>query len=301
MKNRILIIYYSQSGQLKQIAENFASPFLQNQVEVDWLPIEPEKPFDFPWSGKSFFDAMPESVMGIPAPLKKIVLKNHVYNLVIFAYSPWFLSPSIPATSILNQAEIQKLLKNTPVVTLIGSRNMWIMAQEKIKALLKNAGANLVGNIVLEDKHTNLISAITIQYWMFTGKKDKFLNLFPKPGVSSEDIQSTTRFGEIVLKALVKQDFAHLQTELLQEGAVKVHPNLLFIESRGSMLFGIWAKIISSKKNRELWLKIFKYYLVIALFLLSPIVVILYMFIIKPLSFSKTRKDIDFYSGINSL
>ncbi len=299
MTKKILIIYYSQSGQLKEIADNFVKPFEQNQITVEWLEIIPVQPFSFPWSGKRFFDAMPESVLGIPAPLKNFELKSETYDLIVFAYSPWFLSPSIPATSALNHPQLIKVLKNTPVVTLIGSRNMWIMAQEKIKKLLAKAEANLVGNIVLEDKHPNLISAITIQYWMFTGKKDRFLNIFPEPGVSGSDIKNTHQFGEIVLQYLCRGNFENLQTELIAQNAVRVHPNLLFVESRGAMLFNIWANIIIKKKNRIVWLKIFKYYLVFALFILSPVVVLAYVLILRPFLISKNRRMLKYYSGVD--
>lgn len=64
------------------------------------------------------------------------------------------------------------------------SRNMWMSAMERIRFMLKEAGARRVGNIALVDKHHNFISFVTIFYWMFKGKKDRWLNRFPKPGVS---------------------------------------------------------------------------------------------------------------------
>ena len=55
---------------------------------------------------------------------------------------------------------------------------MWIMAQEKMKKKLKSLNANLVGNIVLADRHINHVSVITIAQWMFSGKKERFLGIF---------------------------------------------------------------------------------------------------------------------------
>ena len=39
---------------------------------------------------------------------------------------------------------------------------MWAFAQEKVKVLLKDVDANLVGNIALTDRNINLISVITV-------------------------------------------------------------------------------------------------------------------------------------------
>ena len=85
---------------------------------------------------------------------------------------------------------------------------------------LKDAGAKLVGNIALVDKHPNPVSFITIFYWMLTGKKDRYLNIFPKPGVSDEDIANTKVFGETVAKHLAMDDWDGLQDELLDQKAV---------------------------------------------------------------------------------
>ena len=179
-RKKVLVVFYSQTGQLKTIADNFLLSFTDDLAEVEWVEILPRQKFEFPWTGKKFFDAMPESVMETGCEIEKPVFKYKSYDLVIFCYQPWFLSPSIPASAILQDTEFQKILKDTDVVTLIGSRNMWINAQEKIKLRLKFAGARLVGNIVFKDRNPNLISGITIQHWMFSGKKDRLLGIFPK-------------------------------------------------------------------------------------------------------------------------
>ena len=43
----------------------------------------------------------------------------------------------------------KKKLKDKPIITLIGCRNMWIMAQEKMKKLIHNIGGKLIDNVVL--------------------------------------------------------------------------------------------------------------------------------------------------------
>lgn len=299
MAKHVLVIYYSQSGQLKKITDSFTSSFLDNPCEVEWLEIKPKKNFPFPWSGKQFFDAMPESVLGIPAEIYPPTCRREQYDLIIFAYQPWFLSPSIPATSALHHPEIKRRLANTPVITLIGSRNMWITAQEKIKSLLKAAGARLVGNVALFDKNNNFVSAVTIQYWMFTGKQDKFLGIFPVPGISEADIAYARTYGEAVLPALQQNSWDGLQATLVSKGAVDVKTNLMFIESRASVLFRIWATTILKKQNRALWLQFFKYYLLFALFIVAPFVLLVYNLFIRPFTTAQILKKKNYYTGVN--
>lgn len=295
MNKNILVVYYSQSGQLKKIAENFIAPFAEKSVEIEWLQIKPKNDFPFPWSSKEFFDVMPESVLGIPAELLPVEFKHSSYDLIVFAYQPWYLSPSIPAASILKNPELKKRLLNSPVITLIGSRNMWINAQERVKKLLSEAGANLIGNIVLRDKHTNLLSAITIQHWMFTGKKDKLWGIFPKPGISDEDINSVHHFGTKASEALLNGNLADLQKKLVEMKAAEVNSNLMFIEERAPKLFSIWANVIIKKKNRSLWLQLFKHYLMFVLFIVSPIVSLINILLLKPFTRKQIRKKKNYY------
>ena len=300
MRKKVLAIYYTQSGQLEEIVNNFTSPFESSGVMVEKVRVWPNDDFEFPWTSERFFDAMPESVKEVPVPLQPFSLQEEAYDLIIFAYQPWFLSPSIPATSILVHPTFLQVVRNTPVITLIGSRNMWLSAQEKIKIALQKAGANLVGNVALIDRNNNLVSAVTILYWMLTGKKDQYLGIFPKPGVSNEDIASVTSYGAIAKDSLLKEDWEGLQHELVAAKAVEVKPDLMFIESRGARLFSIWGNLISKRKNRSPWLTLFKYYLLVALFIVAPIVVTINNLLFRHFFKKQIKRKQNYYLGLRT-
>ena len=299
MAKKLLVVYYSQSGQLLEIVNQFVKPFQKAGVTVDCVRYAPLQDFAFPWTSERFFDAMPESVSGEPLELNPIVFSEDSYDLVVLAYQPWYLSPSIPTTSLLVYPEFLKRIKNVPVVTLIGSRNMWLNAQEKVRNKLKDAGALLKGNIVLFDRHSNLISAITILYWMLNGKKDRYLGVFPKPGVAEEDILKTAQYGEVVLNHLLSEDWATLQKDLVEHKAVEVDSDLMFIEQRAGRLFSIWSMIIKKRKNRAAWLIVFKYYLLIALFVIAPIVLLVNKLLFRPFVGKAIRRKKEHYLGLN--
>jgi hypothetical protein len=299
MIKKVLVFYYSQTGQLEQIADSFIAPMIAAGVSIEKVSITPEKQYGFPWTAKRFFEEMPSSVLGIPAPLLPFHFKESKYDLVIFGWQPWFLSPSIPTTSLLLHPSVKAVIKDTPVVMLTGARNMWLNAMEKIKPLLRQAGAKLVGNVVLMDQHQNFISGITILYWMFSGKKDNFLSVFPKPGVSDKDIAGAGMFGETVLKHLQSGDFSDLQASLVEQKALHVKWDLMFIEARAGKLFSIWAKLIAKKKNRDPWLVLFKYYLLIALFIVAPVVVGTYGLLFKPFLTKSINKKKQHYLELN--
>lgn len=299
MSKNVLLVYYTQSGQLEEIANNLVSSFGSAGITVEPVRVRPEKDFPFPWTTPVFFEAMPESVHGVPVPLEPLRFKSGSYDLVIFAYQPWFLSPSIPSNSVLLDPAFRAVIKNTPVLTLIGARNMWLNAQETVKNELKSSGATLVGNIALVDRVSNLVSVVTIFHWMLSGRKDRYLNIFPKPGVSDEDILAAKDYGKIVAKAIDANAYGDLQKELVKAGAVEVKYNLMFVENTGKKIFRVWAKIISSRKNRSRWLVIFKYYLLFALFIVSPLVLLINNIFFRPFKGKQNRKKINYYLGLN--
>lgn len=300
MKN-VLVLYFTQSGQLHEIAKNVSEPLVaDSNINVVFHRIEMVQPFPFPWNKESFFDAFPESFLQIPARLKPV--PQHVadmqYDLVLFHYQVWFLSPSIPITSFLKSPDAKKILSNTPVVTVSGSRNMWFLAQEKIKTLLAQNGAHLKGNIALTDRAGNLISVVTIVEWMFSGKKKRHLGIFPLPGVSAKDISGSVKFGETIRTALTDNNFTGLQDKLVAQGAVRISPYLVNVDTKGNYIFSKWASyIIARPKKRRVLLKFFVVYLVVAIWVISPIVYILHI-LTNPFNSKKNKRLIKYYSGV---
>jgi hypothetical protein len=281
---KILAISYSQTGQLNEITENFIGAL--HNVDIDKISYTPLSPFPFPWTTDEFFDTMPESVMETPLKLNEIKFKYPKYDLIIFAYQPWFLSPSIPASSLLQDEKFISRLNNTPVITLIGSRNMWLNSQESVKTNIANAGGKIIGNIPFIDRTQNQLSAITILHWMIKGEKTKKYNLLPKPGVNEEDILSAKNFGEILNDAIQKNDLTNLQTKFLNLERISIPTDILFIEERAKRLFKIWVRLITkfgtTPAKRKWLLKAFKYYLIVALFIVAPIIFGLYRIFIVP-------------------
>ena len=286
---RVLVVYYTQSGQLKEIIDSVLSPL--TEVTIGFLPIDTAEPFPFPWTDEAFFGAFPESYLQIPQPLKPFELVHTDYDLVILGYQVWYLSPSIPFNSFLQSEAGKQLLQGKPVITVSGTRNMWVMAHQKVKKLLTECGARLVGNIALTDRHHNHISVITIVQWLFSGDKNKrYLGVFPKAGVADKDIQGASVYGTLIAPHLQTGDYTGLQQEIVSHGGVHYKRFLLSAEKKGNRLFGIWAKMIYGSKKRKFLLKCFRIYLYIAIWVLMPIVWLLY-WLTYPLFFWKVERD----------
>jgi hypothetical protein len=299
MKN-ILVINYSQSGQLDEIIDNFLLPFDASQI--DRIKIFPKKPFPFPWTTKEFFDSMPESVMEEKSELEPINFQSSEYDLIIVGYQPWYLSPSIPTTALFSNEKFLSLLKNKPVITIIGSRNMWLNSQEIIKEHIHKAGGVLVANIPLIDRHNNFISAYSILQWMITGVKKRYHGIFPWPGVSEKDIKGSNIFGEIVCKAYENRTYEDLQQKILETGKIHIGTDILFIELKAKKIFFKFTALIKKKgitpEKRAFYVRLFKYYLVIALFFVAPIVFSIYTITFRPIMYFSNKRKKQYFCGI---
>lgn len=309
MPKKVLVAYYTQTGQIRDILHSIMEPVAAYEdIEITYEELKPKPPFPFPWTSDEFFQVMPECVKGIPCELEPLSLKgDESFDLIVVGYQPWFLSPSIPIHAFFQNEVANKLISGKPVITVIGSRNMWINAQNKIAEYINALNGKLAGNIVLYDKAANLLSIISIIRWMFKGEKGRYLKIIPPSGVSAEDISNAQKFGTCIAKALMEQRIEKAGLSLIELGAVPIETQLIMLEKRGILFFRLWADFILKKgsfgdRKRLFRVNLFKYYLLAVLYLVSPFASILYA-LIRPFRTKHIKKQISLYqlktSGMN--
>src|ERR1700722_10747106 len=192
----VLLIQYSQSGQLAVVAGHIIAPLIEApDVEVRGETLKPVDAYPFPWPVLRFFDTFPEAVYLDAPPMQPLTVDTTKrFDLVILAYQVWFLSPSLPVAGFLKSDAAKKLLRDTPVVTVIACRDMWLMAQEQVKALLVSCGARLVGNVALVDEAGTMGSFLATPLWVLTGNRGPRLGgLIPRAGVKTQQIVDARR------------------------------------------------------------------------------------------------------------
>lgn len=284
---KILFIYYSQSGQLKEILENISKPLIDKNFEITWYEIKTKTLFPFPWKSDDFFNSMPESVMDIPFEISNLnEIQNKKFDLIFLGYTTWYLSASIPISSFLKSEIAKDVLLNTPVITVVACRNMWTQAHIKILDILKNYNSRYIANILFKDKVNNLVSVITIYQWMVKGFKSKYLGIFPFPGISKVDIKNAFKFGQIISENVDNtNDKNNIQEKINLAKGNDIDFPLALVERTAIRIFKIWAKFILKKgdyysKERLNRVRMFKIYLFVVIFLLLPVFQLIYSSII---------------------
>ena len=305
MKN-ILIVYFSQTGQAKLAIDSLMGAFENNaNYKTHYSLIKPKTPFPFPWKYTEFFDMFPETVQGIACEIEPPLIDLSIkYDLIIVAYQPWFLNICIPINSFLKTESAKIVFDNTPVVTVINCRNMWISAQEKMKKVLISVNSNLVGNITFVDRSANLISLVTVLAFILKGKKENFLGMFPKYGVNSNDLENGKIYGNLLKAHLETNNLKELQRELIKNNSVNIRSNIMIMEGRGSLLFPHYANFITKKgkagsQERRTRVRVFGILLPTVILLASPIITIISR-LAPVFAKKKLQKQIDYFSQ-NSL
>jgi len=243
---RVLVVQYSQSGQLSDVLSSLIAPLREDpRIEVTVETLRPVEPYPFPWPILRFFDTFPEAIYLDPPPLQPLAVDPaRRFDLVILGYQVWFLSPSLPVTAFLKGPAAQQLLRDTPVVSVVACRDMWLMAQEQVKRLLAACGARLVGHVALVDEAGSVGSFLATPLWVMSGNKGpRLFGLIPRAGVSAEHVRGCRRFGERIASVLERG-------EPLDEGllanlqAVKVNERLISSETAIRRGFLLWGRLL---------------------------------------------------------
>lgn len=272
---KVLVLYYSQTGQLKNVIESFTSKLHDEEIQVDIREIKPVQQYPFPWKFYEFAQEFPEAALVEGHEVKELEFLQNNYDLIILGYTIWFLAPSSPMVGFLKSEQAKKIFNNKPVVTLIACRDMWVMAQEKMKILLNDVGASLIDNVALTDQGKGIYSFITTPKWLMSGSKDAFW-FFPKAGILQSDIDNASRFGERLKEALKAGKEIDGKPLLKNLNAVNVNGKLIASEIIGTKSFKIWAKIVKffGKKNsfgRKFAVTFYTMFLVILVFTIVPL------------------------------
>ncbi len=241
---KILVVYYSQSGDVGRALKSFTKYLDTPDVEITWECIKPKACYPYPWKLYNFFDVFPECINEeFPEIYPPNFSRVDKFDLVIVAYQVWFLSPSLPIQSFLN-SKYAKVLQGTKVITLIVCRNMWHSASKTMKRLIQNVSGIHIDNVVVTHQGAPLATFITTPRLLLTGKKDRLLGALPPGGLKEEDIDALSRFGQKIANNLaILSDDSNNQSFFTGMNPVKVNTRYIIPEIVGHFVYRPWAKI----------------------------------------------------------
>jgi hypothetical protein len=198
---RAVVYLYSQTGQLREVADALTAPLAAQGWRIRWVDVEPRVAFPFPWPIRRFFGVFPAAVD--PEALVELVeprggFETEPNELVILAYQVWYLAPSLPIRSLLKAHP--EAVRNRRVISLIACRNMWYSAAIEVSGLLQSAGARRVEVIAATDTRRESTTLVTTLRWLLTGKREPFL-WFGRAGVGDAELGRVADVGRCIAES----------------------------------------------------------------------------------------------------
>jgi hypothetical protein len=262
----LLTIYYSQTGQLKEILVNFLKPWTLS-YHVDYTEIK-SNDFSFPMNYRQFFDVFPESVLHCPCEIHyEMADKN--YDCVLLGFQSWFLHTSIPFQSFMQTDEFKCIVKNKPVILLMDARNSWRNTLNEVITETEKNGGIVKGIYVFRDTSKNHTGFISLCYWLFTGRKKPPIRFLPAGGVAQDIIDSADIHGAEALKATKGTNTAYTIIPHVNEEFTSIKYERFAVDK-----YTKWAEFISRNnfKYRTFKMFLFRTWILFTFIVLSPVI-----------------------------
>lgn len=241
---RVLIVHYSQTGEVARAVQAFADTLAASGCELTIEALAPVAPYPYPWRSLfSFFDVMPECVLGIPPPIHPPSFDLRVrFDLVVIAYPVWFLNPAPPVQAFL-ASFAAVVLGGTDVVTIVVSRAMWYHASETMKALLASAGAHHSCNIAVTHAGSSLATLVTTPASLLLGADAAVVRHLGAASVRSGDLEQLASLGHVVGARLIGETWCE-RSRLRDEPAVVISRSSAVAELFALGWFHLWARAL---------------------------------------------------------
>jgi len=206
---KVLVIFYSFSGQTGGLLHSLVSGLKGNGIDVTTEKIRTVNPLRFP-VGSIFgtFKMMLTTFFRQRVPVKTPeTLDASQFDLVILAGPTWSYNPSGPVLALLDNYG-KKLLANKTVLPLISCRGYWRMHWFGLKKILEKCGANIPNQIVFSHPAAEPWRTIGV-FLKIAGKAPERSSVvgryYSRFGHSKEQLSEAENFGRKIAQALKEE------------------------------------------------------------------------------------------------
>ncbi len=206
MAKRVLVIFYSFSGQTRGVVQRLMTGLEETGMEVVLDRIVPRQPLRFP-------------IGSIPATIRMMLVtffRQRVeiepppaiwydeWDCIILGGPTWSYNPSGPVLSLLDTCG-ERLFAGRTVVPLISCRGYWRMHWWGLRRLLERRGASVPNCMVFSHPAREPWRTIGV-FLKLAGKVPERLlgNRYPRYGHSRQQMEEAYRFGTMIGTALQK-------------------------------------------------------------------------------------------------
>jgi menaquinone-dependent protoporphyrinogen IX oxidase len=203
---RILLVYYTYTGQSLKVLEAAGEVFRERGCEVRKAEIEfTDRRFAERFSRFPMRHVWPDMLSVLPAQARRAAgeirtpdeVRNGAYDLVCIGSPTWWRTTSMPMRSFLKSDEARNLLAGKPFAAFVVCRRYWRENHKTVRKLGEKRGGRYVGGIHFEYPGGQIRSLLSLTSYLGSGEyRDRYMGFrIPTTNVQPTQLEETRNFA----------------------------------------------------------------------------------------------------------
>ena len=203
---RVLLLYYSYTGQSKKVLDAAAEVFRQRGCDVTEASIEFTDPrYAERFSRFPMRSVWPEFLGMLPAQTLQRTgdirtpdaVRSGDYDLICIGSPTWWDTVSMPLRSFLMSHEARNLLEDKRFAVFVVCRRKWRKNLRGVRKLAEKKGGRYVDGIHFTYPGSELRSMLSLTSYLGSGEyKQRYLGLtLPPTNINDEHLEESRRFA----------------------------------------------------------------------------------------------------------
>src|SRR6478735_3067968 len=206
---RVLLLYYSYTGQSRKVLEAAGEALRERGCEVHKAEIEFTDPrFSRRFSRFPMRHVWPDMLSVLPAQKRRATgeirtpdtVRNGDYDLICIGSPTWWQTVSMPMRSFLQSDEGRQLLADKQFAVFVVCRQYWKENLLAVRELAERQGGRYVDEIHFTYPGDTLRSMLSLTSYLGSGEyRDRYLGVrIPSTNVQPEQLEQTRTFAASV-------------------------------------------------------------------------------------------------------
>jgi menaquinone-dependent protoporphyrinogen IX oxidase len=210
---RVLLLYYTYTGQALKVLEAAGEAFCDRGCEVHKAEIEfTDRRFAERFSRFPMRRVWPDMLSVLPAQIRRAsgeivtpdALGNLDYDLICIGSPTWWRTASMPMRSFLKSDQARKVLTGKSFAVFVVCRRYWRENLTAVRKLGEKQGGRYVDGIHFAYPGDQLRSMLSLTSYLGTGEyRDRYLGVrIPATNVQPEQLEQTRKFASALADRL---------------------------------------------------------------------------------------------------
>ena len=203
---RVLLLYYTYTGQSFRVLEAAGEVFRERGCEVQKAQIEfTDQRYAERFSRFPMRRVWPDMLSVLPAQKRGVTgdirtpdtVRNGDYDLICIGSPTWWQTVSMPMRSFLKSDEARKLLAHKPFAVFVVCRQYWKENLTAVRELAERQGGRYVDGIHFTYPGDPLRSMLSLTSYLGSGEyRDRYLGVrIPSTNVQPEQLEQARKFA----------------------------------------------------------------------------------------------------------